>query len=263
VNAEARGKQPQRRSRPPVADPLENDDDLAALAALAIPSAAPVRPPLTAVPQPQQGAPAASAPVPVATPVPVPTPVAAAAALEPAARQAPPAAAPSGPEPVQQAAAQQLTVQARGPEVGNAGDYLADEDDVEDFVKQSNILLDVGVERRFRAYQDDAVRHGRPRPKNHQVVFDALNATDGRYRDVVEARKPKAPEGARFGRPVRGRQAGGPRLTTQVNFRPTVGERREIEQLAREAGAESTSAFLNAVLDEFLPPATRRHPARG
>jgi len=129
---------------------------------------------------------------------------------------------------------------------------------VADFIRQATIQLDFSVAGRFRAYQSNEDRRHGNRPRNHEVVFAALNALDGRYAEVVEARRPQAPEGLRFGRPVPGRQAAGSQLRSQVNFRPTVAEKKEIIRLARAAGADSVSAFLNAVLDEFLPPAPRK-----
>jgi hypothetical protein len=48
------------------------------------------------------------------------------------------------------------------------------------------------------------------------------------------------------------------RLSSQINYRPTHAEVAEIKRLQHEAGAPSLSAFLDAVLDEFLPPLTSR-----
>ena len=109
--------------------------------------------------------------------------------------------------------------------------------------------LDLDVARRFRRYQE----RDKPKPSNAEVVFRAVDAAYGRYADIIDARRPKLPEGRRLGRAVPGRRPPGTRLPTQINFRPTVREEAEIKRLATEAGAESMSAFVNAMLDEFLP----------
>ena len=117
------------------------------------------------------------------------------------------------------------------------------------FIKQSTVQLDLDVARRFRRYQE----RDKPKPSNAEVVFRAVDAAYGRYADIIDARRPKLPEGRRLGRAVPGRRPPGTRLPTQINFRPTVREEAEIKRLATEAGAESMSAFVNAMLDEFLP----------
>jgi len=117
------------------------------------------------------------------------------------------------------------------------------------FIKQSTVQLDLDVARRFRKYQE----RDKPKPSNAEVVFRAVDAAYGRYADIIDARRPQLPEGRRLGRAVPGRRPPGTRLPTQINFRPTVREEAEIKRLATEAGAESMSAFVNAMLDEFLP----------
>lgn len=123
-----------------------------------------------------------------------------------------------------------------------------------DMIKQSTVSVDAGVSQRFKQFQ----RSGNPPPANADVIFQALNDARGRYRSIIEALKPQVPEGQLFGRPVAGRRSPGTRLTTQINFRPTVGEERLIKSLARQSGAASMSAFVNAVLDDFLPPLKKK-----
>jgi hypothetical protein len=122
--------------------------------------------------------------------------------------------------------------------------------------------VDAQVAARFREYQKrEAARPNGVKPSNLDVIFAALNATEGRHTQIVDSRKPRAPEGQRFGRPVPGRRSGGTRLTSQVNYRPSVGELAEITALAQKSGAGSVSAFLNMLLDEFLPPARSKTAA--
>jgi hypothetical protein len=119
----------------------------------------------------------------------------------------------------------------------------------DDFITQSTVQLDLGVARRFRRYQE----RDKPRPSNAEVVFRAVEAARGRHAEIIDARRPKLPEGRSLGRAVPGRRPPGTRLPTQINFRPTVGEKADIQRLGTEAGAQSMSEFVNAMLDEFLP----------
>jgi hypothetical protein len=129
----------------------------------------------------------------------------------------------------------------------------------DDWIKQSTVTIEAQVKQRFKDYQEAE----KPTPSNVEVVFAALNACDGRYAQVIQARKPQMPEGQRFGRAVPGRRTGPPVLTTQLNYRPTVGEEKEIKRLSRASGATSMSAFINAVLDAYLPPAAPARKKRG
>jgi hypothetical protein len=134
-----------------------------------------------------------------------------------------------------------------------------------DLPRQASITVDAEVAQRFRAYQRQQASNG-PTLFNHQVVFLALRACRGRYADVVARHQPQAEPEAEFpfGAPVPGRRATSEaRSTSQLNFRPTHGEFAAIRQLQKEAEAPSVSAFLNAVLDEFLPPLIGRSSGRG
>ena len=212
---------------------LPDDDDaldaLSALANKALPPAA--ARPLAAVPRVQD-----PPPPPAAQPAQAATP------------EANPAAAPS---PAQTAAAEQVRPVRSAPPVQDSDrdDEPAADGGTVDFIKQSTVQVDAQVVQRFRRYQD----RERPKPSNAEVIFRALDAARDRYRDIIDARRPQLPEGRHFGRAVPGRRPAGSRLATQINFRPTVGEEAEIKKLSTESGADSMSAFINAVLDEFLP----------
>lgn len=213
--------------------PDEDDalDALSALANKALPSAA--ARPLVAVP------PVQDPPPPDAQPA------------EPA-RATPPETNPAAaPSPAQTAPAEQARPVRSAPPVqdSDSDDEPAADGGTEDFIKQSTVQVDAQVVQRFRRYQDKE----RPKPSNAEVIFRALDAARGRYRDIIDARRPQLPEGRHFGRAVPGRRPAGSRLATQINFRPTVGEEAEIKKLSTESGADSMSAFINAVLDEFLP----------
>lgn len=120
-------------------------------------------------------------------------------------------------------------------------------------IRQATISVAAEVAERFREYQRQQAAEG-PVPSNAEVVFRALEACRDRYADVVASRRPQPEPGRRFGAPVPGRRVTSEaRLTSQVNYRPTYAEHAEIKRLQTEAGAPSVSAFLDAVLDEFLP----------
>ena len=128
-----------------------------------------------------------------------------------------------------------------------------------DLPRQASITIDAEVAQRFRAYQRQQASQG-PTLFNHQVVFLALRECRDRYTEVVARHQPQSEPGELFGALVPGRRATSEaRPTSQLNFRPTHGELAGIRRLQKEAGAPSVSAFLNAVLDEFLPPL----PGRG
>jgi hypothetical protein len=212
---------------------LPPDDDLGAFAAAAEgafgPPAAAGRPPLAAVPAP-----------------------APASAGEPAAREPQPAAPPA---PAAQAAAAAAAPPVYQPPAGEPDDDDAEAIAPGNLIRQDTINVDANVAERFRRYQKREARTG-PAPSNAEVVFRALDACEGRFREVVASRVPQPAPGRRFGgTPVPGRRVTSEaRLTTQINYRPTYGEVAEIKRLQKESGARSKSAFLNAVLDDFLPP---------
>lgn len=132
-----------------------------------------------------------------------------------------------------------------------------------DFIRQATIQVDAQIVTRFREYQRrEANRNKGVRPSNLDVVFAALSAADGREKDIVASHRPHVPEGQRWGRPLPGRRTGGSRLSSQINYRPSVGELADITQLAAKSGADSVSAFLNMVLDDFLPAAGSRTAQR-
>jgi hypothetical protein len=213
----------------------DDDDGLAALSALANTA-------LPSTPAPS----VASRPLAAVSPLPDrPEPAAPAPAAAPALPTPPPGL------PTAEATARRAVDAPRAAD--GDSDAEADDDGTANFIKQSTVQVDAQVAQRFRRYQD----RDRPKPSNAEVIFRAIDAAQGRYRDIIDARRPQLPEGRRLGRAVPGRRPAGTRLATQVNFRPTVGEEAEIKQLSRDSGADSMSAFVNAVLDEFLPGAPR------
>jgi hypothetical protein len=217
----------------------DEDDDLAAMSALArnFPPAQQART-LASVPAVQDPPPAsAGQPVPE-----TPAKAAAPTAAAPARPAAPAASEPAAEAPVRPSQSAPPDQDADGEDEPAAGG-------TEEFIKQSTVQVDAHVVQRFRKYQD----RERPRPSNAEVIFRALDDARDRYRDIIDARRPQLPEGRHFGRAVPGRRPAGSRLATQINFRPTVGEEAEIKQLSTDSGADSMSAFINAVLDEFLP----------
>lgn len=131
-----------------------------------------------------------------------------------------------------------------------------------DLIRQATINVAAGVAERFRAYQRQQAAEG-PAPSNAEVVFRALDACRGRYAEVVASRQPQAEPGRLFGAPVAGRRVSSEaRLSSQINYRPTYREVAEIKRLGEQAGAQSVSAFLDAVLDEFLPQLPGRPRSR-
>jgi hypothetical protein len=157
----------------------------------------------------------------------------------------------AGPDP----AAQQASAPGHTPELPDVPHG--------DLIRQATISVAAGVAERFRAYQRQQAAHG-PAPSNAEVVFRALDACRDRYAAVVASRQPQPEPGRRFGAPVPGRRVTSEaRLSSQINYRPTHAEVAEIKRLQQEAGAPSVSAFLDAVLDEFLPPLTGRTRDRG
>ena len=132
-----------------------------------------------------------------------------------------------------------------------------------DLIRQATINVAAGVAERFRAYQRQQAAEAAA-PSNAEVVFRALEACRGRYAEVVASRRPQAEPGRLFGAPVAGRRVSSEaRLSSQINYRPTYAEVAEIKRLAQQAEALSVSAFLDAVLDEFLPPLPGRPRGRG
>jgi hypothetical protein len=214
---------------------LPPDEDLGAFAAAAegafgAPAAA--ARPLTAVPD--TAAPAIPAPVP---PSAVPAP-----GLEDAPAAAPVATAQAAARPV----------------LADEPDDDPDDDEVpaaanSNLIRQATINVGADVAQRFRRYQDAFTGSA---PSNAEVVFRALDACEDRYSEVVASRRPQPKPGRRFGSaPVPGRRATSEaRLSSQINYRPTYGELAQIRRLRKQAGARSVSAFLDAVLDAFLPP---------
>jgi hypothetical protein len=131
-----------------------------------------------------------------------------------------------------------------------------------DLIRQATISVAAEIAERFRAYQRQQSADG-PAPSNAEVIFRALEACRDRYAQVVASRRPQQEPGRMFGAPVPGRRATSEaRLSSQINYRPTYAEAAAIKDLAREAGAPSVSAFLDAVLDEVLPPLTSRPRGR-
>jgi len=232
----AQSARPRRPRQPAVPSGLPDDDD-DALARLAEAAFAP------------QAAPAGGArralSVAVAAPV-----LSAGAASDASHISGVPAEQPPA-DPADQAARREVDL-AREAAQSSAGDPTRD------YIRQATIGVDAQVAARFRDYQRrEAARTG-VKPSNLEVIFAALRAADGRYVEIVESRRPRVPDGQRWGRPVPGRRTGAPRLPSQINYRPSVGELADITQLAADAGADSVSAFLNMLLDEFLPKARSR-----
>ena len=211
-----------------------DDQDLSAFAAQAReafgePGASGARPALAAVPATAQAPPL------------LPD----AAAAEPADTAARPA--PAAGQPANQAADH-----AEADELDD--EEFPEEAPVRNIIRQATFRADEDIARRFRQYQKREGRKG-PEPGNGEVVFRALIACDGHYRDIVAARMPQAAPGQRFGAPVPGRRtANEAKVGRQINFRPTHGEVADIRRIKKQAGAGSVTALLNAVLDEFLPP---------
>ena len=240
-------KRPPRAHRPASTVLPADDDSLAELARLAGFGAAA---PATAGPGPRPGQaapvpavaaqPADAAPAPALPVFPPPAPAAAAAPAP-----APPVFAEPRPQ-----------VQAPV-----SGDAAAGEGS-EDFITQATIQVGASVATRFKAYQREEDHSTRIKPTNAEVIFRALDELRGRYAQIVAARRPQLPEGRMFGRPVAGRRVAGTELRSQINYRPTVGERAAIREIWQSAGAESESAFINALLDEFLPAAAPTGRAR-
>jgi hypothetical protein len=223
MSADDRADRPGRgKSRGPAdSDPLGTDDALANLLTAATP------PGDRAALQPPQAAPP-GAPAPQAAPA--------------AANGTPPAAATTPDSPATASAAQstaalEVDPLLTGPHTG-----------------QATVAISVDVARRFRRYQNQRAAKGAgQRPSNGEIVFAALNASKERFAQIVAERQPKPEAGQLFGAPVPGRRtASGAQPTQQLSFRPTPAEKALIARLARESGAASMAAFLNAVLDDWL-----------
>ena len=153
---------------------------------------------------------------------------------------------------------------AAGPETGTAEADAQELPDIPhgELIRQATINVAAGVAERFRAYQRQQAAEG-PALANADVVFRALRACQGRYAEVVASRRPQAEPGQLFGAPVAGRRVSSEaRLSSQINYRPTYAEVAGIKRLQQQAGAPSVSAFLDAVLDEFLPQLSGRSRSR-
>ena len=118
---------------------------------------------------------------------------------------------------------------------------------------QATVAVSVDVAARFRRLQKQLTGSDGQRPSNGEIVFAALNASQGRYSEIVAARQPKPKAGQLFGAPLPGRRpTSGATPSQQLSFRPTQDEKALIAQLARDSGAASMAAFLTAVLDDYL-----------
>jgi hypothetical protein len=215
---------------------LPDDDDaldaLSALANKALPPAA--ARPLAAVPPVQDPPPPAAQPAEAATPAAAPSPAQAAAAEQPRpVRSAP---------PVQDS---------------DSDDEPAADGGTEDFIKQSTVQVDAQVVQRFRRYQD----RERPKPSNAEVIFRALDAARGRYRDIIDVDlggppaagwPPRSTSGRQWGRRPRSRSCRRnpaptpcPRSSTRCSTSSCREEgraRRAPEQNARGSGLSSRTA---------------------
>jgi hypothetical protein len=212
--------EPRKRQRHVDRGGLPPDDDLSAFAAKAA----------EAFGQPGAPAPRASlAAVPDTSPPPLPapagTPAAAAPAEQDSATQAP----------------QDVSDPGADADVTAPGSHLT----------QTTVNVAIDVAARFRRYTRRESLH------NNMAVFSALNAGKGRYREIVAARQPQPDPSVLFTPAPRQRVTTEARPTTQLNFRLTYEQLGQIKQLARQAGAKSTAAFIDAVLDEFLPAAKK------
>jgi hypothetical protein len=135
-------------------------------------------------------------------------------------------------------------------------EVTADQAREQDYLTQETPIVAVDVAERFRRYRRMQASKG-PTPTNAQIVFDALNHADGRYREIIAARLPKPDPDVRFAAGPRQKTTTEARPTTQINFKLTHSHKKEITAIASAAGARSVSALLDAVLDEFLPPLPR------
>jgi len=170
----------------------------------------------------------------------------------------------AAPHPAVIAGAEPVTGAAAGPgelAEADAGEELGD---LGTMVRQATVLLRVNVRARFTAYQR---RHGgKGAMPNTQVVFDALNACRHRYHEIMARRRPAAEPGLLFD----AAQGRGRRTTTdarpssQLSFRPTHAQLGQLKQIAEAEGAPSVSAFVDAVLDAWLPQRrrSRTNPGR-
>jgi hypothetical protein len=138
---------------------------------------------------------------------------------------------------------------AADPELGQGGD--------DEHLTQATAIVAITVADRFRAYKRSRTRNG-PQPTNAHLVFNTKNQADGRYADIVRAHQPRHDPALRFAPAGRQRVTTEARPTTQINFRLTYGQHREITEISEEAGARSVSALIDAILDDFLPAAPPR-----
>lgn len=89
---------------------------------------------------------------------------------------------------------------------------------------------------------------------NTAVAAMALNEADGRYADLVLARRPQAQPGARFGVPVPGRRMSTQRTrSVQLSLYLLPDELDDIDSIVAGVLDANRSELLDAVLDEFLP----------
>jgi hypothetical protein len=125
--------------------------------------------------------------------------------------------------------------------------------------QQATVLISSDVRARFTAYRKARAGSG-PMPTNTQVVFAALNDCAARYRQIVASKRPTPNPAVLFGSEyVPGRRTTTEaRPSTQLSFRLTPRERAALKAQADAADASSVSAFVDAVLDDWLPQGRRR-----
>jgi hypothetical protein len=117
---------------------------------------------------------------------------------------------------------------------------------------QATVAVSVDVAQRFRRHQNHLATKG-GRPSNGAIVFAALNEGQGRFSEIVAARQPRPEPGQLFGAPVPARRLTSEAKPSQpLSFRPTPQEKALIAELAKQSGAASMAAFLDAVLDDYL-----------
>jgi len=209
-------------------DELGDDDALRSLAAQ---TASAANRPVLVPPSPQVPAePPATRPRTTKPPGPAAQEPAVPAATLPVGEYAPPIAALPAPE-----ALSEVDALLGGPRTG-----------------QATVSVSVDVAQRFRRHQNQLATKG-SRPSNGAIVFAALNEGQGRFAEIVADRQPRPEPGQLFGAPVPGRrQTPEARPSQPLSFRPTPQEKALIAELARQAGAASMAAFLDAVLDDYL-----------
>ncbi|MFD6465230.1 hypothetical protein [Streptomyces goshikiensis] len=127
--------------------------------------------------------------------------------------------------------------------------------DLENRFTQVTSLVDVTVVARFNAYQTAQKVKTGAEPANTVVVFTAINAAMKADKLGELSRPPEGDPDDFLSIQTPGRRTSRERRRVdQLSWRPTYGQLAKIDEAWKDF-FKDRSAFINAVLDDFLPAA--------